>query len=473
MLKEGDEAVAYPRIYRRLLLGIVFALGIGLQLYRLTFVTLWSDEFRGTLQLISFPWSTLVTGNYSWELNPPLYFLSLKAWVTVFGTTETVMRLFSILLHSGSLVTIYALGQKIGNWKAGLAAMSVLAFHPVYMTYATQLRMYPLLILLTLLAFLCFFSYTLHATHHSAWLLGLGLSLTLALYTHYFGVFAILGIGILSTLYLVLTGDTYQRYVLLLTAGIVILCVPVFWLAFQQSLQYAHKALDQTYPHLSVPAILEMFSGSMTIDVALTRMIQLISILSVLGGVVVLVQNNKKVLALSLVSFIGTASVLAMVLSARYLNVASRHLLHVYLMAWLVSSLALLPSRDTLSRYLKLLTIAAILINAVGGVSSTLQQSYHSPNWKHIAHVMRQAARPEEPIVIMGWDAAPTSYYLHAEWLNSYDFEKHVHEQHAASYLILDSPYSRKLPFVDLEANVIYTDAHWKVKVVRYIPSST
>lgn len=454
-----------------LLFGALLLAAIGLQCYRLSFVTLWSDEFSGTLQVITLPWQALFTGNYPWEFNPPLYFLGLKAWIALFGASEIVMRSFSILLHSVCLCLIYALGQKLGTWRVGLAAMAVLAFHPVYTTYATELRMYPLLILFSLAALLSFFEYTLSPAHRPIWLIILVISLALAVYTHYFGVITILGIFTLSASYLLLSKDKHQKSVLLILPIVACLVAPALLLAFQQLLRYAQKSTTQQYPRLGLSAIAALFSGSMTFEISITNSIQIASLLSVIAGVIVLVRNKRTTLAMGLVGFICLASLLAITLSARNINVVPRYLIHISLISWLLACLALMPSQDVCSRYLRVLTLVAVLMNSVAGIDATAQRTYHAPNWKQVASIIQQQALPAEPVVIMGWDAAPTEYYLDRPWLTSYDFEQQLQEQHAGSYVIVDSKYARKLAFVDLTTNVIYEDAQWNVRIVRYTPA--
>jgi len=122
-----------------LFLGI-FLSAIILQVWRLDFVTLWSDEFRGTLTLIQLPWKDLLTGNYSWEFNPPLYYLILKAWVSILNSnTESTMRMLSVFMSSGSYLAIYLMWRSLGSWRVGIGLMSVMAFHPIYLAYSTQL----------------------------------------------------------------------------------------------------------------------------------------------------------------------------------------------------------------------------------------------------------------------------------------------------------------------------------------------
>jgi hypothetical protein len=103
------------------------------------------------------------------------------------------------------------------------------------------------------------------------------------------------------------------------------------------------------------------------------------------------------------------------------------------------------------------------------GISSAIAKEYPSPDYRHVAQILEREAYKEEPIVIMGWDASPTAYYLMRDWMTSYDFETELREGAEPSYLILDSQYSRKLTFIDY-SNVIYENPNDKIKIIRYIP---
>jgi uncharacterized membrane protein len=448
----------------------IFIAGMMLRCWRLTFVTLWSDEFRGTYQLIQLPWKDLLTANYSWEFNPPLYFILLKAWVSIFGSGEIVMRVFSIVLSSGSLVTIYYISKKLGDWRSGIAAMSILAFHPQYLYYSTELRMYSLLIFLSLVAILSYLQYTLNQSSSGWWLLLLGLSLILVLYTHYFGVFTVLGIFVFSICFLIMKNDRRQVLLFKLIPLYFIFLLPIIPIFLQQSTRYVNNNLNLSlnFQNLNITSVLAIMSGSVTLDFQINNITQVISLLSMIVGAVVLFRNHKKNYAVAIISFIGISSFATLIISLTNINIQPRYLILVYLMSWILSSLALIKTDDSFSKYIQIIVIIAIAFNSFVGISNTLIKEYPHPDWRAIAHTLSLQAEVNEPIVIMGWDAAPTGYYLNRAWLTSYDFEKDLKENGAASYLLLISENGRKLDFVDYSTNIIYEQPNWKVKIIRY-----
>lgn len=454
------------------LLGMLLIAWSALQFWRLTYVTLWSDETNGTLQMIRHPWSALLVGDYTWEFNPPFYFLLLKGWTSLLGEREATMRLLSLLLSAGSLMCAAFLGKKLGNWAAGMAAMAILAFHPIYLAYSTQLRMYPLLIFLSLLAFAAYAASTRNPHRARPWLAIMGAAVVLAQYTHYLGGLVGVSLLIFALSYRYFEKDRTQVPVLRALLVSALLCLPVLPLAFTQYTRYVEKASDLSLVFNPLPgaSILAIFSGSLSFDFRASDVPQILSLLAVLGGGVVLIYQRKRALAAALVSCIGLSAAVVIGLSLSGINVDPRYVIHVAILSWLLACLSLAFTKAWYGKLAALVCIAAITVYGFNGVRDAILKEYFAPNWRQVAAILSQEALPGEPIVIMGWDANPAGYYLDRPWLNSYDFERHLSQDSAHSYLILDSQYARKLDFVDLSAGVIFSDPRWSVRVVRYQP---
>jgi hypothetical protein len=452
---------------------IVFASGVVLLLWRLTYVTLWSDEFSGTVQLIHLPWKDLLAGNYPWEFNPPLYFLVLKGWITLLGSqSEIAMRMLSVLMWIGSMIAIYFLGKRMGNWRVGVALMAVLAFHPIYQFFSTQLRMYPLLILLSILAFLFYTKYTFEDNHSKAWLFALGITLVLASYTHYFGVLVELGIIVFAVFMWLAKNDRSQYPVFWTVFLSTLFTLPLILLLIRQYDRYVDKASSSAlrFTPLNFNSVMAVLSGSVAFDFAVTDVFQVLSLLAVLSGLVILIRNNRKITAFALLAFICLSWLAVFAISTRNINIAPRYIIHVFLISWIILALSLIETEDMFSRLLQIIAIVAIVSTSLMGIYRAAVREYPSPNWKYIAQTLNQEADNNEPIVIMGWDAAPTGYYLNREWLTSYDLEKQLAEGAVNSYLILDSRYSRRLDFINY-SDVIYENPKWNVRIIRYVPT--
>jgi hypothetical protein len=84
------------------------------------------------------------------EAHPPLYFLLLYAWTIVLGTSDIMLRLFSILCSLACLPFVAAIAHRLGGNKAILPSCALFAFSPLTIYFATEGRMYSLLLLCVL-----------------------------------------------------------------------------------------------------------------------------------------------------------------------------------------------------------------------------------------------------------------------------------------------------------------------------------
>lgn len=119
--------------------------------------------------------------------HPPLYFAALRAWIAVFGPSDVVARLLSLVLALGSLVVLLAtLGTR--SPPSGLSAGILFATNPLLVRYGTEIRSYALLILLVLVAMAAGWRLAEAPSSRSARAVLL-IALTSAVLTHVAGVF--------------------------------------------------------------------------------------------------------------------------------------------------------------------------------------------------------------------------------------------------------------------------------------------
>jgi mannosyltransferase len=81
--------------------------------------------------------------------SPPLYYLLLHAWTAVFGTGDLAVRSLSGVISVATLPVIWFAGRRAGGTRAAWASLVVLAASPFAVRYATETRMYALIMLLT------------------------------------------------------------------------------------------------------------------------------------------------------------------------------------------------------------------------------------------------------------------------------------------------------------------------------------
>ncbi len=166
----------------------IAVLGIGLRSYDLTLRSLWFDE-AFSWRLIQFPFSEMLTRAAA-DVHPPLYYILLKGWSTVFGSSLVAIRSFSVFCAGLSLFAAYVYtAYAFRSRRAGMYATLLLAISPWCISYAWEARMYPLGMIFALLS-----SYALlHGVRDKSfwWFGAYGVSAAALVYTHYYGFFTI------------------------------------------------------------------------------------------------------------------------------------------------------------------------------------------------------------------------------------------------------------------------------------------
>src|SRR5207247_8848545 len=84
------------------------------------------------------------------EAHPPLYFLLLYVWTLVLGTSDIALRLFSIICLLACLPFVASIARRLGGNRAVLPSCALFAFSPLTIYFATEGRMYSLLLLCVL-----------------------------------------------------------------------------------------------------------------------------------------------------------------------------------------------------------------------------------------------------------------------------------------------------------------------------------
>lgn len=126
------------------------------------------------------------------ESTPPLYYLLEWFWAAVAGHSAFALRLPSALLGAGTVVAIYAVTRRLGTRTAAVAAAALAACSPFLIWYSQEARAYALLAFLSTLG-LWFFLRAI-SEEESTWaFVGWTICSALALATHYFAIFAVLG----------------------------------------------------------------------------------------------------------------------------------------------------------------------------------------------------------------------------------------------------------------------------------------
>ncbi|HTU94682.1 MAG TPA: glycosyltransferase family 39 protein [Solirubrobacteraceae bacterium] len=149
----------------------------------------WMDE--GITTGISLHPVSQIPGILRYDGNPPLYYMMLHVWMSVFGSSESATHALSLVC---GVLTIPAggwAGWKLFGARTGIYAAVLFAFNAWLTAYAQETRMYEFMGLLGVLAtagFLLGFVY-----RRRRYLLLFAGALTVMLYTHTWGTFFFAG----------------------------------------------------------------------------------------------------------------------------------------------------------------------------------------------------------------------------------------------------------------------------------------
>jgi mannosyltransferase len=176
-----------------LLTGIIL-LGLGVRSYQLTTRSIWFDE--------SFSWRVItqpvpvMLETTAKDVHPPLYYLGLKGWTTVFGRSVLSLRSFSVMLAGLSVALLYLLvTTATGRRSAGLVASLLLSLSGWHAALSQEARMYLFGTVFALLSTWLLLKATQSKRTELGWWLLYSLSVAALLYTHYYGFFTLAAQG--------------------------------------------------------------------------------------------------------------------------------------------------------------------------------------------------------------------------------------------------------------------------------------
>ncbi|MCB9450396.1 MAG: glycosyltransferase family 39 protein [Anaerolineaceae bacterium] len=143
------------------ILSLILLLAFGLRLVNLGGRSLWYDEAFAVLfaekgmDAMLYGTLTPVAGGAA-DIHPLLYYVTLNAWMNVFGDDPFTVRLWSAVLGVATVGVLYLIGRDLFESKTGLVAAFITAIAPFHVQYSQEIRMYALLGLLLALATWCF-----------------------------------------------------------------------------------------------------------------------------------------------------------------------------------------------------------------------------------------------------------------------------------------------------------------------------
>lgn len=82
------------------------------------------------------------------DFHPPIYYMFLKLWTSVFGFSAIALRLPSIIFSLITIYLVYLIVKRISNKKTALWTAIFTGFNPLLIYYSQEVRMYSLITML-------------------------------------------------------------------------------------------------------------------------------------------------------------------------------------------------------------------------------------------------------------------------------------------------------------------------------------
>jgi mannosyltransferase len=188
------RSVISARVLIPLGLGLLIALSLKVRTTELD-VGYWVDE--GLSVGIADRPLTDIPGILRQDGSPPLYYMLLHLWMLAAGSGEEGTHILSLVFATATIpVAFFGVDAIFGRRAAWIAGLLV-ALNPFLTTYGQETRMYSLVVLLGMAATLLFLrAYTRDEPPGKRWPIAFGLVLTAELYTHNWGLFFGLALGL-------------------------------------------------------------------------------------------------------------------------------------------------------------------------------------------------------------------------------------------------------------------------------------
>ncbi|HEX9991258.1 MAG TPA: glycosyltransferase family 39 protein [Chloroflexia bacterium] len=452
-------------------LAALFLVALSLRLYCLDCRTLWSDEIA-SIEVAQRGLQALLTDRFGWmRVQTPMHYLVV--WLTIQPVdpiaTATLVRLPSAIAGALTPLAVYGLGRELFGRPQGLLAASMLALAPVHINYSQDVRPYALLTLLTAASV-----YSLLVAHRTGlakwWLLFTFLSVANVLnaYVSLTLVLPALAPYLLWLLWNLRPGRPNGRrpfsYALFSLGALAM--VALLMLVDMLQVPRVPPDLRQLPPAALILSPLELLSwfSQLGIGGQWERVAQLFLLLLMLSGVLFAVRTRKLQGAALCLLFVLVPSIVLAILSTTN-AVFQRYALFAMPFYFLLvgNGLALLPSilpakqanparsPRTLSMLPATLSTALVMLAFAVGVRNYMSNDRHQeltyrPDFRSAHAYLLTNARPEDTIVLMGWDALVSTFYWRGNppataysaldpdlfrhdpqgavyWLASYDFD--------------------------------------------------
>lgn len=169
---------------------LAIAVAFALRLYRLGAQPIYGDEGLSVLHasedLPRMLWHLADVGAQGEGGHPPLFHVTLRYWMALFGHSEMAMRYLPLVYGTLSIPVLYAVARRLAGDGVAVLAAWLMAVSPFHVQYSQELRMYTQVTFWSLMSAWLL----LGALDRERWLSWAAYTLSAAatIYSHYYGL---------------------------------------------------------------------------------------------------------------------------------------------------------------------------------------------------------------------------------------------------------------------------------------------
>jgi uncharacterized membrane protein len=141
-----------PWVRKHLALAVIVLLAFTVRLYDLAGESIWADEAY-SIAMAHRPAAEIVARTAAEDTSPPLYYLVLHAWLSLFGDSPAAARMPSVVAGTLSVPFAYLAAAPLAGPLAALMASLIHALSPFLVAYSQEARQYAFLSCASLASF--------------------------------------------------------------------------------------------------------------------------------------------------------------------------------------------------------------------------------------------------------------------------------------------------------------------------------
>lgn len=218
---------------------------------------LWYDEaYSWWVANQSFPFGIIEKLRFE-DYHPPLYHFILHFWIKLFGTSDVAARFLSVIISTCTIGVVYLVGKEIKDKTCGLICAALYTFLIFNLTYAQEVRFYPLSVAFAMLSLL-FVAKIFNKGNLKAFV-GLVISNTLLIYTLSTGAFFVAIENLVLLVFLIVHKKELIKKFIIAQFATLLVCIPQFMFMLGQYLRGKMAILKAWEPMSFDPTLIFEF----------------------------------------------------------------------------------------------------------------------------------------------------------------------------------------------------------------------